>query len=155
MSPLWLLALPFLKNHFQGGAARAPGWPPAKHPPPVRPMLITKHGVIPLDAAAHMPAAAPAAPAETPAHHAAAALCAYLSGASPNWGFPGRPSAAVREAQAALGVTADGIYGPKTRAACVALGVPCPARPSAANIAKGAALNKAKSLTSRLIPRIP
>ncbi len=150
MNPLWLLAMFLLGKRSSG----APGWPRTTHPPPVRPMLITRQGVIPLDAAQHMP---PAAPAETPAHKAAQALCDYLNGASPNWGFPGRPSQRVHDAQVALGagLKPDGIYGPKTRAACEALGVHCPPRPSAQNIAKAAAMNKAKGLTSKLIPRIP
>jgi peptidoglycan hydrolase-like protein with peptidoglycan-binding domain len=149
MNPLWLLALLFVKN-----LGRSPGWPPAGHPPPMRPLLITKHGVTPLDAANHMPAAAP--PAETPAHAAAQALYAYLTGPTPDWGFPHRPSAAVKQAQSAMGVPADGIYGAHTRARCAELlGHPCPGRPSAASAAKSTALHAAKGLTARMIPRIP
>ncbi len=151
MNPmLLLLLLPLLAK--RGGSA--PGWPPPHHPPP---LIITKHGVTPLtahaapvDASHHMP------PATSPAAQAAQALFEYLSGPTPNWGFPGRPSPQVKAAQAKMGVTPDGIYGAHTRARCAELlGHPCPGRPSAAAAAKSAALSHAKTLTARMIPRIP
>lgn len=153
MNPLLLLGLGFLLTRARSGA---PGWPPPAHPPP---LIITRHGVTPLkavDASQHMPTAEPA-PTSSPAQQAAQALFDYLSGPTPDWGFPGRPSAHVKAAQAAMGnLTADGVYGAKTRLRCQELlGHPCPGRPGAASAAKSAALSKGKSLTSHLIPRIP
>jgi len=100
MNPLWLLALLFAKN-LSGG--RSPGWPSASHPPPVRPLLITNKGVIPLDAAQHMPPAAP------PAHAAPNApaviskwkqLAPYAD--DPRRASPGQRASFVKDYHAAM-----------------------------------------------------
>jgi murein L,D-transpeptidase YcbB/YkuD len=43
-----------------------------------------------------------------------------------NWGTKGNPSEPVRVFQEAAGLTADGIFGPNTRAAAAELGVYLP-----------------------------
>lgn len=47
------------------------------------------------------------------------------------FGYKGRPSQPVRDFQAAAGLAADGILGPRTRAKAKALGVDLPPRPDA------------------------
>lgn len=150
MNPLFLLAA-FLLGRRVGPQ---PGWPGTNAPPPKHPpVLIHKGGVTPLptaDASAHM---GPPQVVTADEHKAAAqALSEYLHGPSPDWGFPGKPSATVQRLQLAMGgVQSDGIYGPKTQARCAALGFPCPNRPSVKQQAKAAAVRK----VSKLIPRIP
>jgi hypothetical protein len=74
--------------------------------------------------AAPQRAAQPSAAASTtPADKAEAAedLIEYLSSPGANFGTKSKPSAQVRDAQKAMGLTADGIYGPKTAARIEAL----------------------------------
>ena len=72
---------------------------------------------------------APRVEATRTALQAARALAAHLqSGGS--FGTARSPSAAVQDAQRGIGVTPDGIVGPRTRNAARALGVVLPLRPT-------------------------
>lgn len=57
---------------------------------------------------------------------AADMLNRYLRSSGANWGWKGNPSDTVRKAQEAMGLKADGIFGPGTRSRMVALGVTPP-----------------------------
>lgn len=52
----------------------------------------------------------------------------YLSQPKANFGTKAKPSEPVRQFQQAVGIAADGIYGPQTRAAAARVGVELPVR---------------------------
>lgn len=167
-----LIGYVLMQGSASGGSAspgkrgkRSPGWPSPKHPPPSGLMA-------PPSPLAPMPPPAPSADTgtpmsdlhqeaqESPQHAHAVALYKYLTTGSPNWGFPGRPSAPIKSHQTGMqGLVNDGIYGPKTQARCASLlGTPCPTRPgakaAAASAVKNAAGNKAKQVLSKGVPKL-
>jgi peptidoglycan hydrolase-like protein with peptidoglycan-binding domain len=111
-------------------------------------MAIAKTGVVlptrPAESPARVltpPAKTPAKPAASPSNasekpselaeqvKAARVLAVYLKVAPPKtWGTKNAPNKVVQAFQAKMGLTADGIYGPQTRAAGARVGVPLPAR---------------------------
>jgi hypothetical protein len=136
----------------------SPKWPHPGAPPP------SPGAAPPMPPMPPMPAEAPATPLAdlhatskiTPQTQAAQALYDYISHGSPNWGFPGRPSAPIKAGQTGMrGLVNDGIYGPKTQARCAELlGHPCPARPNLKSAAASAVKNKAMSALKTGVPKL-
>ncbi len=165
MSLLPLLFGLIMMRGTEGGSTpltrtKKPKWPTTKSPPPstlAYPPVPPVPPVPPMPAESGTPLAAlHQASADSPQRRAAQQLYAYVTGSTPNWGFPGRPSPQIKSGQSGMGgVVNDGIYGPKTQARCAALlGHGCPARPSAKNAAasaaKGSALKKLKTGVPKL-----
>jgi hypothetical protein len=140
-----------------GAKKRGPKWPTPKSPPPSGTAFPPMPPMAPM---APMPAVPPESLAalhaesqtEDPKASAARNLYGYVRGSTPNWGFPGKPSRAIKEGQTGMGgVVPDGVYGPKTQARCTELlGLPCPARPNV----KSMAANKARSVLQHGVPKL-
>lgn len=97
----------------------------APKPTPARAVVLSPHAA-PAVVLEHAPAAEPPPPSQPVAAHApreaAEALYVYVSAPHSDLGSKKKPSAHVREAQRDMKqLTADGIYGPKTRARIKAL----------------------------------
>jgi peptidoglycan hydrolase-like protein with peptidoglycan-binding domain len=111
-----------LGREFPARESKTRGQPLASStkPTPAKAVVIPPHAA-PAVVLEHAPAAEPPPPSQPVAPHSpresAEAMYVYVSAPSSDLGSKKKPNATIRAAQKAMGgLTADGIYGPKTRA---------------------------------------